>query len=44
MLFPEFLRSKEQKYYKTWTNETVFVYILGFIFYGVSLAKTKYMI
>ena len=48
MLFFEFYRSKDQKYYKNWTKETVFVYILGFIFYGVSRAKTdlhnKYMI
>ena len=29
-----------QKYYKIWTKETAFVYILGFIFYGVSRAKT----
>ena len=39
MLFSQFQRSKDQKYYKTWTNENVFVYILGFIFYGVSLPK-----
>ena len=42
------LRLKDQKYYKTWIKEAVFVYILGFIFYGVSRAKTvlhnKYMI
>ena len=31
---------KNQKYYKNWTKETVFVYILGFIFYSVSGAKT----
>ena len=39
---------KDQKYYKNWKKETVFVYILGFIFYGVSRTKTdfhnKYMI
>ena len=29
-----------QKYYKIWTKETAFVHILGFIFYGVSRAKT----
>ena len=48
MLFSEFLRSKDQKYYENWTKDAVFVYILGFIFYGVSRAKTelhdKYMI
>ena len=48
MLFFEFYRSKDQKYHKSYTKETVFVYILGFIFYGVSCAKTdlhnKYMI
>ena len=31
---------KIKKYYKSWTKETVFVYILDFIFYGVSRAKT----
>ena len=30
---------KDQKYYKNWTNETAFVYILGFLFYGVSRTK-----
>ena len=40
MLFSQFKRSKDQKYYKNWRKETVFVYILGFIFYGVSRAKT----
>ena len=35
MLFSEFWRSKEQK-----LNKRVFAYILGFIFYGVSPAKT----
>ena len=48
MLFSEFQRSKDQKYYKNWTKETVLVYILGFIFYDVSRVKTdlhnKYMI
>ena len=48
MLFSEMQRLKDQKYYKNWIKETVFVYILGFIFYGVSRAKTdlhnKYMI
>ena len=47
MLFCEFLRSKDQKYDKNWTKETVFVCTLGFI-YGFSHAKTdlhnKYMI
>ena len=37
--FPKFL-GKYQKYHQNWTKETVFVYILGFIFYGVSHAKT----
>ena len=32
--------SEDQQYYKNWTKETVFVYVLGFIFYGVSRAKT----
>ena len=40
--------SKDKKYYRNWAYETVFVYILGFIFQGVSRAKTdlhnKYMI
>ena len=44
----QFSMSKDQKYYKSWTKETVFVYILCFIFNGVSRAKTdlhnKYMI
>ena len=48
MLFCEFYRSKDQEHYKNWTKETVFVYILGFVFHGVSRAKTdlhdKYMI
>ena len=48
MLFSQFLRSRDQKYCKNWAEETVFVYILGFIFYGVSRAKidlhNKYMI
>ena len=48
MLFSELQRSKDQKYYKNYSKETAFVYILGFIFYRVSLAKTdlhnKYMI
>ena len=33
-------RSKDQKYYKYWTKEIVFVYVLGFIAYGVFRAKT----
>ena len=41
MLFSEFQRSKDQKYYKNYTKESVFVYILRFIFYGVSGAKTN---
>ena len=48
MLFSEFHRSKDQKCYKNLTKYTVFVYILAFIFYGASRAKTdlhnKYMI
>ena len=36
MLFFKFKRLKDQKYYKNWTIETVFINILGFIFYGVS--------
>ena len=31
---------KDQKYYKNLAKETAFVYIPGFIFYGVSRAKT----
>ena len=42
------LEVKDKNYYKYWTKETVFVYILGFIFYGLSRAKTdlhnKYLI
>ena len=48
MLFSEFQRSKDQKYYKNWKKETVFVCILVFIFDGVSRAKAdmhnKFMI
>ena len=48
MLFSHFLRSKDQKYYKISTKETACVYILDFIFYSASCAKTdlhnKYMI
>ena len=40
MLFSKFWRSKDQKCYKILTKETVFVCILGFIFHGVSHAKT----
>ena len=32
---------KDQRHYKNWTKETVSVYILGLIFYGVSSAKTN---
>ena len=32
MLFSQFERLKDQKYFKNWTKETVFVYILGFMF------------
>ena len=38
-----FLSSRGQKikkYYKNWTKKTVFLCIPGFIFYGVSWAKT----
>ena len=41
MLFSEFLKSKDQKYYKNWACETVFVCFLDFIFYGASHAKTN---
>ena len=44
MLFSEFCISKDQRYYKNWTKEAVFVYILGFIFYGVFRAKIWSMI
>ena len=40
MLFSQFLGSKDQKYYKNWVKEAVFVYILGFIFYDVSRVIT----
>ena len=47
MLFSEFYRSKDQKYYKNRTKEIVFVYSLGFISDSVSRAETdlhnKYM-
>ena len=42
------LEVKDQKHYKNWTKDTVFVYIFGFILYGVSCVKSdlqnKYMI
>ena len=44
MLFSKFYRSKDQTYYKNWIIETVYVYILGFIFYGVPHAKSDYAI
>ena len=48
MLFSEFYRSKDKKYYKNWIKEIVFVYILGFILLDVSREKTdlcnKYLI
>ena len=48
MLFSEFWRSKDQKYYKNWTKETVVVYITDLVFYGVSRPKpdlhNKYVI
>ena len=40
MLFPKFYRSKDQIYYKNLTKETIFVWILGFIFYVASRTKT----
>ena len=40
MLFSQFYRAKNQKYYKNWTKDTGFVYILGLICYGISRAKT----
>ena len=39
MKFYQFQKSKDEKYYKNWTNEIVFVYILSFIFHCVSCAK-----
>ena len=48
MLFSEFWRSQDKKYLKKLNIRHLFFYILGFIFYGVSRAKTdvrnKYMI
>ena len=41
MLFSEFWKSKDQKYYKDWAHESAFVCILGFIFYGVSCVKAN---
>ena len=38
ILFSEFYRSKDQKYYKNRIKESVFVCILSCIFYGVSRA------
>ena len=32
MLFSQFYKSKDQKYYKNWTKEAVFVYILAKLF------------
>ena len=47
MPFSGFQRSKDQKYYKNGTKETVFVYNLSFTSGGVSRAETdshnKYM-
>ena len=40
MLFSQFQRSQDQKYYRKSTKEIVFVYIFGFIFYDNSHAKT----
>ena len=44
MLFSEFLRSKDQKYYKNWTKETVFVYIIGIIFMAFLAQKLIFTI
>ena len=44
MLFSQFLWSKDHEYYKNLTKETIFVYILGFIFDGISREKTVYTI
>ena len=48
MLFSQFQKSIDKKFYINYTKVIVFVYILGFIFYGVSRAETdlhnKYMI
>ena len=41
MLFSEFYRSKEIKFYKIWTKETVFIYIFVFVFSGVSRTNTN---
>ena len=37
---PDFYSLKDQKYYKNWIKETVFVHILGFSYYSVSHAAT----
>ena len=42
MLFSEFWMSKDQKYYRNWAYETVFVYILGFIFQVLLVQKLIY--
>ena len=48
ILFSRICKSEDQKYYKNQTKDTVFVNILGFIFYGISHTRTnlhnKYMI
>ena len=44
MLFSEFSRSKDQKYYINWTKKAVFVYILGFIFMAFLAQKPIYII
>ena len=38
------LEVKEQKYYKNWTKQTVSVFMVGFIFYGISLKKLIHII
>ena len=41
MFFSQFYKSRDKKY-KNWTSETVFGYILRFIFYGTCRAKTDF--
>ena len=44
MLFSQFKRWKDQEYYKNWTNETAFVYILDFIFMAFLAQKLSHTI
>ena len=44
MLIAEFWRSNDQKYYKNWTKDTVFVYILSLIFMAFLAQKLIYTI